>query len=117
MNVVIYQRAGTQHVAAESLQHQTRSTANYAATHGHHVVESFSDVGYANMGLWQALEVLARGEAQALLIHDSTRILRGYPDTLAPLRMLDELNTHVLTSRTGEIRLDKFLAPGRSVSA
>lgn len=110
MNVVIYRRAGAQHVAAESLQHQTRSTASYTATHGHCVVETFSDVGYAHTGLWQALEVLARGEAQALLIHDATRIMRGYPDALAPLRMLREMNARLLTSRTGEVRLEGLLA-------
>ncbi len=116
MNIVTYRRAGSKHVATISLEHQWRSITSYAAAHGHRIVASFFDIGYAGTGLWQALEVLADGEAQALLIHDFTRIDRGNPAAPDPVQMLREMRARLLTTRTGAVRLDALPVGSRSAA-
>jgi DNA invertase Pin-like site-specific DNA recombinase len=103
MKVVTYLRAGTRHLAPVSLAHQEQRLGAYAATHGHRIVGTFANMGFAGAGLWAALELLARGEAEALLVNDGTHLLRAHPDALAPLRALLELNATLLAATTGTI--------------
>lgn len=98
MKIVIYRRAGSNHTATISLEHQWNKISRYAAANGHQIVASFSDIGYAGTGLWQALDVLADGEAQALLVHDHTRIDHSNPAAPDPGQMLREMGVRLLTA-------------------
>lgn len=96
------------------LQQQADALTAYAAEHGYHIINDFSDsasgLSRDREGLAQLLAALTAGPAQGVLVYSLDRITRSLTDMVSFVQTLKQLGARLFVVDKGEVNLDAFLA-------
>ena len=103
----------------KSIENQRRELGRFCARQDWAIVETYEDNGYSGLttnrpGLKHMLRAATKGEFEAFVVRDLSRLTRAYPDLLYIVHFLDRYR---VGSRGTPLAIDTTMCYGRCVMA